>query len=131
MIKITKYDITHLDHINSLYASHSLPPKSGECLPKLGYVAYQGDTPIASGFLRMVEGGYCQIDSLVTNKDAASDLRHKALTLLVDTLVNEAKALNLKGIFATTVDNGTLARAISLGFRVLPYVSIALPLQES
>lgn len=84
--------------------------------------------PIAAGFLRRVEGNVAQLDCLTSNKHFGSIIRHQGIKLIVDTLINEAKALKLDGIIATTSDQGILKRAKELGFKVIPQTVIALKL---
>lgn len=100
-------------------------------LPKIGYIATLGKQPIAIGFLRRVEPCYAQIDTLVSNAYCGSILRHEGISQVVDSLMEEAKRLKLKGIIAHTQDKGTIIRAQALGFTIVPQTIIALSLQES
>jgi len=100
-------------------------------LPKIGYIAYHNKMPIAAGFLRRVEPCYAQIDTLVSNAYCGSILRNEAITLIVDNLINDAKKLKLQGIICHTQDKGTLSRAESMGFHIVPQTIIALSLQET
>jgi hypothetical protein len=100
-------------------------------LPKIGYIAMIGDQPIAAGFLRRLEPCYAQIDTLTSNPYFGSQARHEAVKLVVDALIQEAKALKLKGIISHTMDNGILMRAADLGFHVVPETIIALPLESN
>lgn len=88
-------------------------------LPKIGYIAFFGDTAIAAGFLRRVEGGYGQIDTLVSNAYFGSQIRHLAIDKVVSSLLDDAKVLALEGIIAFTADLGVLKRAEAIGFHVL------------
>lgn len=87
--------------------------------------------PIAAGFLRRVEGGYAQLDTLTSNKHLGSIVRHQGITRVVDTLIQDAKDLRLQGIIAFTSDYSVKTRAEGLGFQVLSDHSlIALRLKE-
>lgn len=97
-------------------------------LPKIGYIALMGGHPIAAGFLRRVEGGYAQFDTLTSNKHFGSLVRHKGIELIVDHLLQDAKDLRLKGIIAFTTDDGILDRADKMGFKTLTHSVIALKL---
>jgi hypothetical protein len=99
-------------------------------LPKIGYIALLGNHPIAAGFLRRVEGGYAQIDTLTSNKAFGSLIRHQGIKLVVENLLQDAKDLNLHGIIAFSVDDGILDRAETLGFKTLPHSLIALNLSK-
>lgn len=75
--------------------------------------------PIAAGFLRRVEGGYAQIDTLVSNPYFGSKIRHEGIDKVVKSLIEDAKNLKLLGIIAFTSDNGVLSRASDMGFFTL------------
>ncbi len=86
--------------------------------------------PIAAGFLRRVEGGYAQIDTLTSNKHFGSIVRHEGIKLVVDSLISDAKTLKLHGILAFSTDDGILNRAEQLGFKSQPHSLICLKLTE-
>lgn len=99
-------------------------------LPKLGYIALMHKQPIAAGFLRRVEGGYAQIDTLVSNPYFGSLIRHDGINKVVATLINDAKDLNLIGIIAFTEDKSVIIRAKTLGFQVVNQEIISLSFHE-
>lgn len=99
-------------------------------LPKIGVITYINDMPVAAGFLRRVEPCYAQIDTLVSNAYCGALIRNEGITKVVDYLINEAKRLKLSGIICHTQDKGTLLRAKTLGFHVVPETIIALSLEE-
>jgi hypothetical protein len=89
-------------------------------LPKIGYTAnVDGKMGAAYGFLRMVEGGYAQIDTLATHTKFTSRERNEALSAVVDALLDMAKTINLKGIVCFTDNESVISRAEKLGFSVL------------
>ncbi len=85
-------------------------------LPRIGYIALRNGYPIAAGFLRRVEGGYAQLDTLTSNPMFGSLIRHQGIDLVVKALLEEAKTLKLHGIVAFTIDKGILSRAKDMGF---------------
>ena len=97
-------------------------------LPEIGYIAFDDNTPVAAGFLRLIEGGYAQIDSLISNGQLNSTTRHQGIELIVNTLIAKAKENRLKGLICHTKDKSILERAMALGFEVVPQVIISLPL---
>lgn len=102
---------------------------SMKTLPKIGYIALLNNQPIAAGFLRKVEGNIvAQLDCLTSNPFFGSQLRHQGITQVVDRLITDAKDLKLQGIIAFTHDNGVLARAQSIGFKVVNSTIISLKL---
>lgn len=97
-------------------------------LPKIGYIALMNKQPIAAGFLRRVEGGYAQMDTLCSNPYYGSIIRHEGIDGVVKALIEDAKLLKLQGIIAFTEDTGVLSRAQSMDFNVLHHKLIALKL---
>lgn len=93
-------------------------------LPKIGYIALLGNHPIAAGFLRRVEGGYAQLDTLTTSKHFGSQVRNQGINKVVDALLLDAKDLRLHGVIAFTEEKSIRDRAEVLGFKVLPNHSL-------
>ncbi len=128
---IIRYNPELFDQIYGLLASQDgtkYKDWQPDMLPALGFLITDSATPVAAGFLRMVEGGYAQIDTLVTNGGLSSQMRHEGVSLVVEQLITAAKELKLKGIYAHTKDEGIMRRAADLGFRHVPEIIIALPL---
>lgn len=133
MIEVSRYQKSDFEVLLMLHESqesiltNQLQP---DHLPEVGFYAYNSAIPIAMGFLRKVEGGYGMIDTLVTNGDLPSETRHLGIQLVVDTIIEAAKTLKLKGIISLSSDTGVINRAISIGFHVVPQTAIALPIKE-
>lgn len=120
MITVSSYQDSYFDTLIMLHETQDSPLAHTlikEDIPAIGFYAYDSATPIAMGFLRLVEGSYAMIDTMVTNRDLDSELRHLALTTLVDRLIEHGKFLKLKGIMSHTRDKGILDRAEAIGFR--------------
>ncbi len=139
LVEILPYNPKMLPAIISMHESQKYMDIAcirQDMLPALGSVAFDFDdedngTPVAAAFLRMVEGGFAQLDTFVTNANKPSDIRHEGINKCLDSLINQAKALKLHGIIATTKDEITITRALSLGFRVITEQKlIALSLKE-
>ena len=131
-VSVVPFKFKYLQMLLDMHKSHKdsyICDLNMRTLPKIGYIALLGDQPIAAGFLRRLEPCYAQLDTLVSNAYFGSQIRHKGVSLVVDSLLNEAKRLKLEGIIALTVDSGILKRAESLGFRVVPQSVIALSLE--
>ena len=121
-------DLIELHKLNNYQHTAAITMKR---LPKIGYISYFGDSPIAAGFLRRVEGGYAQMDTLVSNPHFGSQIRHLAIDKVVKSLIDDAKTLDLEGIVAFTSDIGVLKRAEDIGFNRLDAQKlIALPLRS-
>lgn len=120
----------HLEAVlRMLYLRNSpIPPKAS--FPEHGCVVYRGAEPVAAAFLRRVEGGYAQLDGLVSSPVASSEMRHEAITLAVDYVLDQAQALGITQIMAISTDAGTLLRSERHGFAKLPHAFIALDLKS-
>ncbi len=132
LVEITAYSHEQFDTLLALHMSQdykALDTVLPETLPAIGFIAYDMATPIAAGFLRRVEGGYAQIDTLVSNGSLSSQMRHEGITAIVSALVSVAKSLELRGIVSFTEDKGTLMRAESIGFHARPHCVLVLPLE--
>lgn len=105
---------------------------TADALPMVGFIAYhvtdRASTPVCAGFLREVEGGYGQLDTLVTNANLPGAIRHLGVSKVVDALIAQARKWELHGLICLTNDAGILKRAESLGFHVLNQTPIALKL---
>lgn len=134
MVNIKRYTPDMLSHLHLMLGTQKYMGVSditNETLPAIGYVTFKDEAPIAAGFLRMVEGGFAQLDTLMSNASYSSEIRHEAISTVVEELISEAKKLNLHGILATSKDESTIMRALSLGFHVVEEQKlIALPLKE-
>lgn len=106
----------HIAVINSWLIDRKHPIILKEETPRIGFLAYIEDTPIACAFLRRVEGGFGQIDGLATNPHADCHLRNMAINGTITLLLNTAKSLKLKGLMVMTIDQSIVKRAEELGF---------------
>jgi hypothetical protein len=98
-------------------------------LPKIGYIAMLGGHPIAAGFLRRVEGGYGQVDTLTSNKYFGSQIRHQGIVKVLDALLQDAKDLRLHGVIGFTCDKSIFERTQTMGFHALSeYSMVAIKL---
>ena len=105
-------------------AAHKHPVLEEKELPALGWIAYDGETPVATAFLRMVEGGMAQLDGLCTNPTLPGAQRHEAIDLVVAKCLEEAKARGITKVYALSVDEGILVRSQKHGFVRAPHVLI-------
>lgn len=139
MIEILQYNPKMLPALILMHESQKymdIEHIRNDMLPAIGRIAFEFDsddigTPVAAAFLRMVEGGFAQLDTLVSNSKKPSEMRHLGISRCVEELIQEAKKLKLHGILATSKDETTITRALSLGFRVITEQKlIALSLKE-
>lgn len=120
------------DYIKEWLQMRNLEAKDQvEELPYLGFmVSDERLGPICAGFLRRTEGHFALLDSMISNPSISSGIRDKALDLLTETLIKQAKELKLKQLIAYTVDKNTLMRSDRHGFKQLSYTVIALDLSS-
>ena len=129
MVNVVKYSPELQNNVLYLLMTRSMATRWDlTTLPKIGFLAFQDEVPAACIFLRMVEGGYGQIDSMVTNLDLSSEARNEAILPIVNAVLSAAKELELKGIIAITTDDGVVTRANELGFKIIPQTVLSLPL---
>lgn len=131
MLNLLNFKHKHYLLLQEMLADQACPWKefiSYKTLPKTGYIILLQDQPIAAGFLRKVEGGFGQFDTFATNPYFGSKIRHEAIELIVNALMDDAKRLKLHGILAFTHDNGILSRSLEKGYQLLPDKLLALKL---
>lgn len=64
------------------------------------------------------------LDALCSDPNAESAHRHEALDAMISAVKEKAKSMGYQGIFAHTVDKGTLLRSIKHGFEATPHTLI-------
>lgn len=117
-MNIRDFDAAYdLHSINKWRNNRNLKSVEALELPMTGFII----SGVCAGFLRRCEGGMTIFDSLVTNPLVTSETRHKALSQLVDYILQYAVDNELCPVLAITVDEGTLERAKSVGFKQLPH----------
>lgn len=130
-MKLSKYDSNlHFDIICEWLKGHDQkPPKRSE-MPANGYIVYTNIghvlTPIACGFLRLVEGNYAQIDGLCVDPTIRGNIRNEALNEVASKLISLAKELNITKLFSFSTNKKTVTRSMDFGFVQLPHSVIIL-----
>jgi len=131
-ITIQPFKFKHLPLLHEILSSRqyeTICDVDMKTLPKIGYIVLLGKTPVAAGFLRRLEPCFAQIDTLASNAYLGSIIRHQCLSMVVDTLIEDAKRLKIKGIISLTKSKDVLKRAADLGFIELDDKIIALGLK--
>lgn len=93
-------------------------PVTASELPGHTFCAVIKDEIVAIAGLRLMEGDICFIDSMASNQTFESTIRHEALDCLTNQLIDIAKSLGFKKIFATTKEDCIINRAERHGFTV-------------
>src|SRR3989442_660241 len=88
----------HNSFVTDWLQKRDLPNSLAFDLPEVGFIVSERGEPIAVGFIRRCEGNCGMIDSLISNPDAPSDMRHSAIDLVVDQVLKTAKDLELKSL---------------------------------
>lgn len=93
-------------------------PVTASELPGHTFCAVIKDEIVAIAGLRLMEGDICCIDSMATNQTFESTIRNEALDSLTRQLLDVAKNLGFKKIFAYTKENCIIDRATRHGFNL-------------
>lgn len=116
-----EYDQKHLE---AMLRERDLPKSALNELPELGYIFFDGNRPIAAGFLRKCEGEMGIIDSFITSPGEPPELRNKALDILTKRLVHTANKLGISKLLAFSLDQNTIMRGLRHGFEATTHVII-------
>lgn len=119
ILRVKKYVAPIHSHvIEAWLQSRQMDEKIIHQLPRAGWIVFDGEEPLAAGFLRMMEGGYAMIDGLISNppQGLGNRRRSQALDLITERMISEGKILGLKKILAFSGDRATLKRSLRHGF---------------
>jgi hypothetical protein len=93
-------------------------------LPGHTYVVMLNGEGVAMAALRLCEGTICMLDSMASHNKFSSEIRHKALDLLVDTIKAKAVSLGFNTLLAYTKEPTVLTRSFRHGFTQLSEILI-------
>jgi hypothetical protein len=113
--------VRHEAHIRSWLSLREMDEKVMDDLPLTGFIVFNGGHAIAAGFLRRCEGSTGMIDSVISNPNASSKDRDEALDLVFSSLIDEAKAIGMKGLIGFSTDYNTLYRSVKHGFSTIKH----------
>jgi hypothetical protein len=85
-------------------------------LPAIGYIV----DGIAAYFLYQTDSKCCWLENLIAKKDIEYHVRDKALSLIIDEILDEAKRLGFKVAYASTSRYQVALRAKKYGAMVEP-----------
>lgn len=108
--------------------ARALPLCEPDQLPRMGWVAFWGDSRLGALFLRECEGNFVIFDSLVTDPNQPGVLRDLANDALIARAVDECYWLDLTRIIAFSLDKNTLERVKKHGFIHQPHTLVSLDL---
>jgi N-acetylglutamate synthase-like GNAT family acetyltransferase len=127
-MEIRKFSLDDMDFLLSWLEQRKCYLPNRDEMPEIGYMAWEGDTPIACAFLRRVEGNHGQLDGLATSPWLPGEMRHFAIDAVVQQILSDAKALGMRSLHATSVDESTLMRSKRHGFVPMPHTLIVADL---
>lgn len=131
-MKILKFNKkSHMRALASILSTRGSYVPTKEETPEIGYLALKGGIVVATAFLRRCEGGYAQIDGLTSNQHCPSQDRHVALNKVIQKCIEKAKELEIKQLFAFSMDSSTIERSIKMGFVKLPHTLLGIDIQKA
>lgn len=119
---IKKFKDEHIVLVNEWMKQKDLPIITRSALPEIGFVyfEYQDAEPMAILFMRRCEGNIGMLDSLITNSDACSEDRHKAINKLVDHTIDYAnRHYQFSKLLVLTKEECIRKRALDKGFQLI------------
>lgn len=109
-------------HMEAMLKARDLPQSVMSELPEHGYMYFEGDRPVAAGFLRRCEKGLAMLDNYISSPGEASELRDKAFDLITATLIEDAKRFEITTLLAFSLDRNVIIRAMKHGFVATPHI---------
>lgn len=106
----------HLNMLREMLIARDMSELHSAGVPEHSWIVVENDQPIAFGGLRKVEGGMAIMDSYLTNPNAPSDLRHKALEWLTYKLIKISRHYLVTKLLAFSQSDEIFNRAKSHGF---------------
>lgn len=114
-MKARSYQKSDKEQLDSFYHSRNMPTLPESFLPKHGAIV----DGLAAGFLYLSEGNLAFIEGLISMDHVPTMDRSRALDLVTEMLLEDAKRLNVKKVMAYTESQAVLNRAISFGFNYI------------
>jgi hypothetical protein len=86
------------DAVNDWYTRRGIRPVNDGVLPEVGFIV-EG---VAAGWLMQTDSDICLFEGVITNPDAPSEARDRAINLLLSTLKKTGDELGFKRFVAFT-----------------------------
>lgn len=115
-MRVETFTNKHYSTYSGLLKARNRAAMPGGFLPPTGIGIWDGDFPLAFGFLVKTDIPIASIGDLVTNPEAGSKDRDEALNLLLDSLQAAAKASGYSGVSAATSHRGLMQRYAKMGY---------------
>lgn len=102
-----------------------MDPELVQDIPRVGFIAWDENDPLAAGFIRRVEKcDFGILDGLISNPDCQGMRTNQALDLLVKKISEEAEKIGLRRLLAITNNKHVYRRSAWHGFETLPHLAI-------
>lgn len=127
-ITITEFKMTAYLHevLCGWLKDRGMEIEEADCLPRLGLLASHCNRPVATAFLRMMEGNSAMIDGLICDPHYDPITRSQCIDELGDALIELAKHQEFKSIFALTLNQRMVERSKKMGFTPLKHKLLML-----
>lgn len=138
MIFVKEFKDADIIYIMEWLHLRELPVEFAKELPAIGAIAYKKTSLkemneyeyISAGFIRIVEGDFYFMDSLITNPKSAARDRDDAIDKVVGFLIDIVKKSSKRRILCWSKDENTRIRGKKWGFKEVPTQVMALNLEE-
>ena len=121
-MKVIRFDFDeHTELILEWLKCRGMDESLADNLPHIGFICFYNSQAIGAIFLRYCEGNIGMVDSLITNPNSIPDARNEAINLLVQRIIDRAKHANMKSLIGFSIDENTLKRAETFGFKKEPF----------
>lgn len=122
------YHPAHYALVQDFLERRNLPTNLVYKLPEIGCIAFLGDSPIAMGFIRGIEGDAGMFDGFITDPSQHPSIRNEALDAVMKHLIERAKEEKLSKVVGYILDAHMLSRSLKHGFIKSEYELVALDL---
>lgn len=108
-LEVRPYEQKDFEQVKS-WARHGTTYES-DLLPVTGFIV----DGIAAYFLYETDSKVCWMENLIARKDSDPEERRKAIGMIIDSLLIEAKRKGYKVVYATTSNSALISRAMLVG----------------
>jgi len=90
-------------------------PFPKQLLPETGLMVFDGEKNICAGWIYKTDTKICWLENIISNKDY-KDNRNTAISMLVEALGDEAKALGFSVVMTATKSKGLINKYRKVGY---------------
>jgi hypothetical protein len=124
-MRVYDYSSAYRNQMGLMLRNRKLPEKVIADLPATGVIVLDDQLePVASGFLRLIEGDFALVDGFLSNIDFTKQERSHALDLVCRALLAKAAEMGLHALFVTTFQDVIEQRALQFGFKIESQIKV-------